>query len=467
MPRPSAIDLKTSLMRRIALCALACAAAAIATVLIADDRRATAILAAKAEVVARNLELQAFRIDAGFDLAARFPDWDFLADRVVDEGLCLKYFNAAGAIAHATCSGAELSMSMAPKWFSVLHAALFKADKVLSREVTGRREPLGRVEISVDRNVAIARAWRDTTQVLAVSLGTIALLSLVIFKFISRALEPAKDLVSGLDRLAQGELEHRLPPFALTEFQEIRDSVNHMAEALQASLAARSDLTRRLAETQEMERRHLARELHDEFGQQLAAMNATAASIAVTAEAQCPALAGEAQELSAIAMKMMTELRHTLARLRPAIVDEVGLEASIAALVADWNARLRGTTRFEMIVEGNCDALPSDTAVNLYRIVQEGLTNAAKHAQARNVAVRVTRNEPRGSSMPDGQLTLTVEDDGEGFSPVEAANGGAGLQGMRERIEGLGGSWAIRPCETGGTCLQASIPLRTRFAEAA
>lgn len=467
MARPRPINLKTSLLRRIALCASICAFATITAVLIADDRSATAALVAKADIIAKNIELQASRIDAGFDLAARFPDWDFLADRTVDEGLCLKYLNAAGTIVHTTCSGAEYARALAPKWFAALYGATFDTDKALTRNVVSRHGTLGKVEVTCDRHVAIARAWRETAQILAFSLATIALLSLVVFKFISRTLEPTQDVVTSLNRLAAGDLAHRLDDFELTELQQIRDGINHLAEELQASLAAKSDLSRRLAETQERERRYLARELHDEFGQQLAAMNATAASIALTAEAQCPALVFEVQQMSAIAMKMMSELRHTLARLRPAIVDEVGLQASIAALVADWNARLRHQTRFELIIDGNIDALPSDLAVDLYRIVQEALTNAAKHARARNVVVRVMRKEAGGPVMVNDVISLVIEDDGEGFRPVNAESCGAGLQGMRERIEGFGGTLDICPRETGGARLTASISLGTRLAEAA
>ncbi len=146
-------------------------------------------------------------------------------------------------------------------------------------------------------------------------------------------------------------------------------------------MSERQDYARRLVVAQEAERQRLARELHDEFGQSLAAINAIAASIETTAQSQCPEIIPEAKSLAEIARKMMGELRGTLLRLRP--------PSSMRSVL--WRASNRwwpdgtaawATTRFALEAEGDFDEGLSDAvAVNLYRIAQEGLTNAAKRAK--------------------------------------------------------------------------------------
>ena len=135
---------------------------------------------------------------------------------------------------------------------------------------------------------------------------------------IGRALRPTKDILAGLDRLTRGDLSCRLPDFRLIELQRISEVFNTLAASLDRTTRERTALAARLVDGQEQERRHLARELHDELAQNLSAISAAAASIKATAEAECPALLPEASSLAQTSMAVMRSLRTTLADPPPA-----------------------------------------------------------------------------------------------------------------------------------------------------
>jgi signal transduction histidine kinase len=146
---------------------------------------------------------------------------------------------------------------------------------------------------------------------------------------------------------------------------------------------------------------------------------------------------------------MMETLRGTLFRLRPPDVEELGLVASLEGLVAGWNGRSRGGTRFAIRFDGAFETLPATISASLYRIVQEALTNAAKHAGATKVSLEL--------AMRTEEIALAIDDDGRSNDP--AAKSGMGLLGMRERVAALRGRLSFEAGPSGGTALRVVIPL--------
>ena len=199
---------------------------------------------------------------------------------------------------------------------------------------------------------------------------------------ISRALRPTKDIWAGLDRLAHGDLSSRLPNCRLIELQRVSDAFNTLAANLERTTREKTQLAAKLVDHQEQERLDLARDLHDEFAQNLSAMNAVATSIKATAEAECPALVPEAHNLSQTSMAVMRALRTTLRALRPPEIDDFGLAASLSALARDQERLAGGQLKILLEIKGDLRALPPKAASHVYRIVQEGLTNINKHAHA-------------------------------------------------------------------------------------
>lgn len=454
-------------MLRVALGALACAFGA-AVFVIAETRiDMSRGLEAKVELMAGKLNLQAVRFQTEFDQDERFPDWGFLADKLLDEGSCIRFENADRQQVYASCLGVAASSAATPQWFSGVYQMLFSPTRPIRRVIETRGKPIATIELSLDPMLGEARAWSETRRIMSVTASAIALLSLIVYFAIDRALRPTVAMLAGIDRLAGGDLSYRLPQVPLIELQRIGEVINRMAARLETTMAERAELARRLVIAQEEERRHLARELHDEFGQNLAAINAIAASVGATAQIACPELMPEAMSLSRIAMKMMNELRNTLARLRPAVVDELGLVESLKDLVVGWNGRLGATTRFTFSENGDLRALPDAVAITVFRIAQEGVTNAARHAGARNVNVALERLTGYAARSAESVVHLTIEDDGKGFDPHESVGSGAGLAGIRERVAIFKGRMDLRSGASAGARLSVIIPIAAAAPEAA
>jgi signal transduction histidine kinase len=282
---------------------------------------------------------------------------------------------------------------------------------------------------------------------------TLLLLCGLVHAALSRALRPTRLIRAGLERIAANDLSTRLPPFDLAELSAIRGVFNHLAESLESSLVERSALTRQLIALQDDERRHLARELHDEFGQSLAGIRALAASAGQTAGQDCPALLPECASIERIAAQMAETLRGALFRLRPPDVEELGLGPSLEGLVAGWNGRSRGRTRFEVRLCDGLEGLPSALGASLYRVAQEALTNAAKHADATRVVLALTRRRA------PTEIELVVEDNGVMGDAGQAVKPGLGFLGMRERIATLGGRLSFEAGPKTGSVLRVVIPV--------
>jgi len=440
-------DLKVRLTLRVAVIAALCFTAISAYFLVEADRVVTGRTETIAEIAARTLELQQNKIQWINHPRSEFPDLDTIAASVMMPGLCLAFRADHGEILQRLCGGPPNHTHAPPQAFAAFYRALFAPGREAVRAVTFRGKQLGDALVWVDPAVQTAEAWHEAGRLMIALAIALPLLCALVYAALARALRPTRLIRSGLARIAANDLTARLPPFDLAELSAIRDSFNHLAESLETALAERSELTRRLIAVQDEERRHLARELHDEFGQSLAAVRALAASARQTAVQDCPALLPECDGIARTATAMMETLRGALFRLRPPDVEELGLVASLEGLVAGWNGRSRGETRFAIRFDGACDMLPPAISANLYRIVQEALTNAAKHAGATRVTLRVTQRA--------SEIELTVDDDGR--SNDAAAKSGMGLLGMRERVASLRGE-LIFESRPGGAALRVVIP---------
>lgn len=215
------------------------------------------------------------------------------------------------------------------------------------------------------------------------------------------------------------------------------------------------DLSTRAVLLQEAERRVIARELHDSAGQALTAIRINLQIIAQMAMSQ---ESGEGR-MTRIAGKTLTladatleEIRRAVSMLGPAILDDVGLEAAVERLCEDFGERedLAIVRELDVPAEGLSPALESVC----YRVIQEALTNAARHAEASELRV--------GVRVEGAKISVEVRDNGRGFVPGEREGkiGGRGLVGMRERVELLGGTLQIEAAPGAGTAVRVELPRR-------
>jgi signal transduction histidine kinase len=449
-------DLKVRLTLRVAAVSALCFAAIAAYFLVEADRTAQARISGIAEVAARTLELQQNKIQWVNNPRADFPDLDNVAASVMTPGLCLAFRTSGGDVLQRFCGGAPSPASAPPLAFAAAYRTLFDPGREAARPVTFRGTKIGDAVAWVDPAVQTAEAWHDAGRLMAALAIALPLLCVLVYAALARALRPTRLIAAGLERIAANDLNARLPPFDLAELSAVRDVFNQLVENLGMALAERSELTRRLIALQDEERRYLARELHDEFGQSLAAIRALAASARQTAVQECPSLLPECDGIGRTATDMMETLRGALFRLRPPDVDELGLVASLEGLIAGWNGRSRGQPRFEIGFSGTFDELPGAIGANLYRIVQEALTNAAKHADATRVALQLAMCRPAPDSAGN-EVELVIDDDGRPNGP--AVKSGMGLLGMRERVAALGGRLTFETRPDNGSVLHVVIPV--------
>jgi two-component system, NarL family, sensor histidine kinase UhpB len=265
-----------------------------------------------------------------------------------------------------------------------------------------------------------------------------------------RALAPVRELEAGLQRLADGETDAALPPFTLREFRRVASAIDSLAAALAASRAAQHQLAHQLISVQEEERRTLARELHDEMGQTLTAIGVTAAFLERNATRLDAGRVTEcAEDLRRDVRTSGEQLRAMLKRLRPHGLDALGLASALRELVASWQQRESGID-FRLEMPGQLPALGEAAALVLYRVVQEALTNVVRHSGARHCRI--------GINVADGELLLSVEDDGKGLPVIGAVLRG-GLLGMEERLNMAEGSLKIESGKPTGLHLLARLPV--------
>jgi len=219
------------------------------------------------------------------------------------------------------------------------------------------------------------------------------------------------------------------------------------AVAIENAGSVRRDALRRAVQAQELERRRLARELHDETGQALTSilLGLSAVERAESAEAARAA----AGELRSLVVDTLQNVRRLAVELRPSALDDFGLEPALRRL----GQTVREGGELDVQVEATLGGvrLPADIETALYRIVQEALTNVVKHAGAARVSIVLTRKQ--------GSVVVMIEDDGRGFDPAESSANRLGLLGMRERVQLLDGSLQLEAAPGSGTTLVVELPL--------
>lgn len=307
-----------------------------------------------------------------------------------------------------------------------------------------------------DATVQLPKAWRDLAILLGVALAS---------AWIAGRLNLSERLAAytrGREGLQLDEL-----PFVLLVVTLVlvilaerrrRDLKRELmaravAEArLGASLDANRELSHQHLREQEAERRRLARELHDEFGQYLNAIKLDAVALRDSGPGDLP-VQQAARQIVANIDHMHAAVGGMIGRLRPAALDDLGLSAAVEACVDGWRRRLP-QMRFELQVQGDLEGLGESLNVAVFRLIQEGLTNAVRHSGS-----SVVRIDLRRTPDAPGILRLRLSDEGRGAEPGRLLKG-FGLRGMRERVELLQGRLELVTAPGAGFRLNIELPVQ-------
>ncbi len=283
------------------------------------------------------------------------------------------------------------------------------------------------------------------------ALAGVALCIVVNFVVLKAALLPLATLERAVEDVRRGNLKARAGRVAFSDPQvdQLADTLNSMLDGLENYREQVRWLSRQVLTAQEEERQRIARELHDETAQSLTSL---LIGLRVLEKASTPEeLAARIADLRSQTSRMLVEVRKMAVDLRPSTLDDLGLAAALQWYTDEFAKRTRILVDFR--ATGLDERLSDDVQVVIYRIVQEALTNVAKHAEASRVAVRVQVSR-------DG-IVATVTDDGRGFD-VPAVMGsrerGLGLFGMQERVSLVGGTLRIGSAPEQGTEVEIQIP---------
>jgi two-component system, NarL family, sensor histidine kinase UhpB len=348
-----------------------------------------------------------------------------------------------------------------PRWFQ----ALFWLDTLRHEvPVTMNGRHIGTVLATSQPADEIAEVWKDLSDLAVVALIANGVAIGLLYLALGRALGPLTSLGAGLRELEQGRFRHRLPRPRVRELADIVDRFNALAGTLEAARTDNGRLNRRLVTIQDDERRQIATELHDELGACLFGLRANVLSVQRLADSLPSGTADlmrqRAATLAEVSERIQTANRRVLRRIRPMAIGHAPLADVIRDLVADFERNDPDRT-FKLDIGHLRHAYSDCIDLTVYRCVQEGLTNAVRHAEAATVEIRLEElatPPPRldGWAGP-AALRLSVSDDGRGFAP--GASRGLGLTGMEERIAALGGAFAISNGLASGTCLDFTIPV--------
>ena len=248
-------------------------------------------------------------------------------------------------------------------------------------------------------------------------------------------------LVVAADRLGDD------PRFDDEDLRLVESFASRAAVAVELSQRVARDALRRVVRAQEQERRRLARELHDETGQALTSILLGLKELeqAIGTERAHDRVSGVRE----LVVTTLQDVRRLALELRPAALDDFGLTPALERLV-ESHRQDRGVT-IDLEIRFGDERLPADAETTMYRIVQEALTNSARHAGASRISVLVTRKE--------NAALVVVEDDGEGFD-ASSPTAGLGLSGMRERVALVGGKFRLETSPGTGTTIVAEVPVR-------
>jgi two-component system sensor histidine kinase UhpB len=317
----------------------------------------------------------------------------------------------------------------APQWLYRLVAGPQRTVQVM---LPAKLASLGHIELRSDSTNEVSEVWEDVKLKLTIIASFFSLVLALVYWALGQALRPLENLSAGLARIGKGDYAAHVSESGPTELAAIYREFNNMADQLQASEERNQRLNEQLLTVQEEERADIARDLHDEIGPFLFAVDVDAQTVPQLLDRGAT---GEVIERTGAIRQsvahMQSHLRSILSRLKPAVLSDLGLAHAVEQMTAFWSARNAQLT-FDIDIPNESFGTKLDETI--YRILQEAVSNAVRHGNPDRVGVSVKRTARN-------EVIVTVSDNGSGLEPKTLK--GFGLPGMRERLAALGGTLSV------------------------
>ena len=355
-----------------------------------------------------------------------------ISELITVRHLLIEYYNKDDLLLETNLN--QNTQERTPAWFSFLLSWKQKENyqhEIIPLNVSGK--DIGYIKLTPDPASEFNEIWQQFKNSLLVTIIFVILINVSIFIIFSRILSPINQLIESFDRLAKKQFNVAVPLPKILEFNALSRKFNAMARQLKKNNDEILRLNRTVVNIQEDEKKSISRDLHDGFAQSLAAIQAEAY---VASEKRSQTFKNEQlKKIIGISKSMIQDLRTMLQSLNLGIIEEVGIETALTDLVNGWikKNKLKNVS-FNLNIKDKLNNFDKQQMTNIYRIVQECLTNIAKHSQPEKIFI----------SVHEHGRHLAIELRNDGIHPTRMKTSGLGLIGMRERVESLHGTLSAK-----------------------
>lgn len=371
-----------------------------------------------------------------------------ISELITVRHLLIEYYNKDDFLLETNLN--QNTQERTPIWFSFLLSWKQKQQyeyEIIPLNISGK--DIGYIKLTPDPTSEFNEIWEQFKNSLFVTIIFVVLINVSIFIIFSRILFPINQLIHSFDRLAKKQFNVAVPLPKILEFNALSRKFNAMARQLKKNNDEIVRLNRAIVNIQEDEKKSISRDLHDDFAQSLAAIQAEAH---VASEKQSQTFKNkQLNKIISISKAMILDLRTLLQSLNLDIIDEVGIQTALNDLIVQWiKKNNQKNVELEINVTKKLDTFNKRQIINLYRIIQECLTNISKHSDSKKTSISIMERRE--------DILIIIRNNGIRKSKIQTS--GLGLVGMRERVDALSGSFSAKKIKNNFT-VTVLIPFKS------
>ena len=346
--------------------------------------------------------------------------------------LKIQFFNNQDILLEETLNTFD-DIKPPPYWFIFLIEKLSQEIYYSKINIDQRGEMTGYILIKPEPIYEYAEIWQQIKVGLWIIGAFLILINIVVLILFSHMIKPINKIIESFEKLEAGNFKSKINKSNILELDIIGKKFNSMIKNLRQSNDKIHKLSQNLINVQEQEKSELARDLHDELGQSLTALQAEAASISKSTKKSSRDDA--IFNVIKLSKNMMLSTREIIKKLNLGLIEDLGLESALIELFENWKRRFKGVKFEYKIDEKALRKITKQETAHLYRIFQEALTNIAKHSEPKNIKIAIKSLDEKG------KIRILIRNDG---IKTELSNkDGLGLIGIAERVDQINGSLEI------------------------